>query len=145
MNNYTQCLEKAGAEILNFKEFNTHDHVWQAFVKYNGQKGIVQGIYGSASPEKAYYDEFTVLYDCPLSIIPNGLHFLITPDVDREQTPETFKHYLQCQKDFGELYLEKMFITDKDYFEHLLMAEGEYKITDKAEIEHIQWAINQNW
>ena len=68
---YELCLEKAGAKVLEFKKFGSYQGDWLAFVEYKGQKGIVQGSYGSCSEcdtFAAYSD-----YDNPENSAPKML------------------------------------------------------------------------
>jgi hypothetical protein len=55
---YQNALSAAGAEIHEFKEFGSYQGEWFALVTYNGEKGWVQGCYGSCSGCDSFEAEF---------------------------------------------------------------------------------------
>jgi hypothetical protein len=55
---YKGALAAAGAQVLAFEEFGSWQGDWLAFVEYKGEKGWVQGSYGTCSGCDAFYAEF---------------------------------------------------------------------------------------
>ncbi len=55
---YQSALEAAGAKVLAFESFGSYQGEWLAFVEYNGERGWVQGWYGSCSGCDAFEAEF---------------------------------------------------------------------------------------
>jgi hypothetical protein len=55
---YMSALEAAGATVLAFKEFGTYQGEWYAYVEYQGQRGWVEGSYGSCTQCDAFEAEF---------------------------------------------------------------------------------------
>lgn len=60
---YLKSLEAAGAKVHHFQEFGSYQGDWLACVTYKGQKGFVQGAYGSCSGCDAFQGEFDYSYD----------------------------------------------------------------------------------
>ena len=56
---YEQALEAAGARVLAFQEFGDWQGSWLALVEYQGQRGWVQGSYGSCDYCDAFQSEFS--------------------------------------------------------------------------------------
>ena len=56
---YQQSLEAAGARVLAFQEFGDWQGSWVALVEYQGQRGWVQGAFGSCD----YCDSFQAEFD----------------------------------------------------------------------------------
>ena len=55
---YEMCLEKAGAKVLAFQEFGSYQGEWYALVEYKGDRGWIEGSYGSCSGCDAFESEF---------------------------------------------------------------------------------------
>lgn len=55
---YEMCLEKAGAKVLAFHEFGSYQGEWYALVEYQGERGWIEGSYGSCSGCDAFEAEF---------------------------------------------------------------------------------------
>ena len=55
---YENALEAAGAEVELFKSFGSYQGEWWALVKYDGERGWVNGSYGSCSGCDAFEAEF---------------------------------------------------------------------------------------
>lgn len=55
---YKLALEKAGAKVLEFKEFGSWQGDWYAKVKFKGKIGWINGCYGSCSGCDAFQAEF---------------------------------------------------------------------------------------
>ena len=58
MNDYQQSLEAAGARVLAFEHFGDWQGSWVALVEYQGQRGWVQGAFGSCDYCDAFQAEF---------------------------------------------------------------------------------------
>lgn len=59
---YEMCLEKAGATVVAFQEFGSYQGEWFALVEYNGERGWVEGSYGSCTGCDAFEAEFCDAY-----------------------------------------------------------------------------------
>jgi len=55
---YESALEAAGAAVLQYKSFGSYQGEWVALVDYKGERGWVQGSYGSCSHCDAFEAEF---------------------------------------------------------------------------------------
>lgn len=55
---YQQAMEAAGARILAFEQFGSYQGEWYALVDFDGQRGWVNGSYGSCSGCDAFESEF---------------------------------------------------------------------------------------
>lgn len=55
---YREAMEQAGATIHEFAEFGSYQGEWYALVTWNGEKGWVNGSYGSCSGCDAFESEF---------------------------------------------------------------------------------------
>lgn len=55
---YRSALVAAGAEILEFQEFGDWQGSWVALVEYNGERGWVQGSFGSCTECDSFQAEF---------------------------------------------------------------------------------------
>lgn len=60
---YEMCLEKAGAKVLAFQEFGDYQGSWYALVEYKGERGWVEGSYGSCAGCDAFQSEFFCSYE----------------------------------------------------------------------------------
>ena len=58
MSDYQKALEAAGANVLEFQEFGDWQGSWVALVIYEGERGWVQGSFGSCTGCDAFQDEF---------------------------------------------------------------------------------------
>jgi hypothetical protein len=55
---YKECLELAGATVIDHKEFGSYQGDWIAYVEYKGERGFIKDYYGSCSQCDAYEAEF---------------------------------------------------------------------------------------
>jgi len=144
---YSEALEKAGCKILAFEEFGSYQGTWLAFVEYNGQKGIVEGSYGSCSGCDAFQAEFDY-GDEPTE--ENGKYYKSyrTWDEDEECTKEEFEELKNVADkklaDFGASYLSGG-LYDKAHYEQRLAGLDSDDWFDEETKEYCQWAINQDW
>lgn len=56
---YQQSLEAAGARVIAFQEFGDWQGSWVALVEYQGQRGWVQGAFGSCDYCDAFQAQFS--------------------------------------------------------------------------------------
>jgi hypothetical protein len=62
---YELAIERAGAEVLLFKEFGSYQGDWLAKVVYEGKQMWIHGSYGSCSGCDAFQSEFdNCSHDC---------------------------------------------------------------------------------
>ena len=59
---YKECLEMAGAKIVDYEQFGSYQGDWIAVVEYKGRKGFIKDYYGSCSGCDAYESEFGYSY-----------------------------------------------------------------------------------
>jgi len=59
MSDYQRALEAAGARVLAFSHFGDWQGSWVALVEYQGQRGWVQGAFGSCDYCDAFQSEFS--------------------------------------------------------------------------------------
>ena len=143
---YRQALEKAGCNVLAFEEFGSYQGEWYAFVEYNGEKGIVQGSYGSCSGCDAFQAEFSYSDERSES---NGKYYR-TPwaDEDEEITKEEYdKLGEEAEKklaEFGLSYLSGG-LYNKQHYENKLANIKEDDWFSEEEREGINWVLSQNW
>ena len=145
------CLEKAGANVLDFEEFGSYQGEWLAFVEYKGEKGIVQGSYGSCSGCDAFEAEF-MYEDKPEKgngkFYKNGKTWDEDSECTEEEYNEALKVYEQRLIDFGKSYLEsdgKPCLYGKEHYENRLSKLDLEDWFDNEEKEYIDWAINMPW
>ena len=149
---YKTCLEKAGANVLDYKEFGSYQGDWLAFVEYMGQKGIVTGSYGSCSGCDAFEAEFRFKNSEPEEYegryYKNGYIW----DEDNECSVEEFEiskqEYDNKLAEFGRRYLESngsADLYDKSHYEKRLLQLDPEDWFDNEEKEQIEWALNRQW
>lgn len=147
---YLQCLEKAGAKVLDFKEFGSYQGDWLAFVQYMGETGIVQGSYGSCSGCDAFLAEF----DGSAPEKSDGKFYINDNIWDdscecaEEEYNTALKEYDSKLANFGRRYLEsegRPDLYDKSHYEKRLLELDSDDWFDEEEKEYIEWAINRNW
>jgi hypothetical protein len=59
MSSYRESLVAAGAQVIEFANFGDWQGSWLALVEYQGQRGWVQGYFGSCN----YCDAFEAAFD----------------------------------------------------------------------------------
>ena len=96
---YKNALTAAGAEVVEFDYFGSYQGDWVALVEYKGERGWVQGSFGSCDHCDAFEEEF-------------GWGF----EEDGEETSEQYQARLAS---FGESYLSGLQTTEQvaKYFE----------------------------
>lgn len=140
---YRLALEKAGAIVLDFKEFGSYQGTWLAFVNYNGEIGIVEGSYGSCSYCDAFQHEFDYCGGEPT--IYNNKYYIddqtwADPCTEEEYNEALIK-YNEKLADFGRQYLEPLY--DKQHYENLLSTMDKSDWCDQDEKEYCEWAIEK--
>jgi len=135
---YQLAIEKAGAEILLYKQFGSYQGDWLAKVIYEGKQMWIHGAYGSCSGCDSFQAEFdNCSHDCPIGgdcfdplwndnfhkcnecltilnrLIEFGLHYLYNNAYTQEEIEAQFK-----AKDWGDYeemleYITKNAITEK--------------------------------
>lgn len=142
---YSEALEKAGCKVLNFNEFGSYQGTWLAFVEYNGEKGIVEGSYGSCSGCDSFQAEFDY-YDEPVE--KDGKYFKSHWNDDEEITKDEYdklnKQAEQKLADFGKSYLSGG-LYDRTHYQNKLSNLKPDDWFDDEQKEECEWAINQNW
>lgn len=80
---YSEAMEAAGAEVLEYESFGSYQGDWWALVRYQGQVGWVSGDFGSCSGCDAFDAEFSWGEADPDKLAAFGrgyLDALLTPD-----------------------------------------------------------------
>lgn len=138
---YSEALEKAGCNIIAFKEFGSYQGTWLAFVEYNGEKGIIEGYYGSCSGCDAFEAEFCMIEPTEDDgEFYNGYY----EKVSEERYNELKIEYQNKLRDFGLRYLAGG-LYDKSHYEAQLASLKEDDWFDTETKEYCEWAISQNW
>ncbi len=139
---YKLALEKAGANVLDFQEFGSYQGTWLAFVEYNGEKGIVEGSYGSCSGCDAFQAEFDY---CDTPEISDGKFYKSGHTWDEEdecnedEYKQALENYDQRLIEFGKQYLETLY--DKAHYELMLSKLETDDWFDLETKEYCEWAI----
>lgn len=55
---YEEALRAAGCEVIEFEEFGSYQGEWLALVEIDGERGVVEGCYGSCSGCDSFQAEF---------------------------------------------------------------------------------------
>lgn len=144
---YKISLEKAGCEVLAFKEFGDYQGSWLAFVVYNGERGIVEGSYGSCSGCDAFQAVFD--YGNGVPVEKDGKYYRDQYAWEEDETTkDEFDSLLQsCNErlaDFGRTYLSGG-LSKKKYFEDQLLKVDNDDWFSSEEKEKWEWAIAQEW
>jgi len=107
---YSKTLEKAGAKVLEFKEFGSYQGTWLAKVEYNGEIGWVEGSYGSCSGCDAFQAEFGYAEEPHFY---NEKWHLNWEEVTEEVALAAKKKYEDRLCNFGKTYLESGLYTQE--------------------------------
>jgi len=141
---YQLALEKAGATVLDFKHFGSYQGTWLAFVEYNGEKGIVEGSFGSCSGCDAFQAEFDY---CDEPEISDGKFYKSGRTWDEDEECNEFEYKRAMEKydqkliEFGKNYLEPLY--DKEHYELMLSNLDKDDWFDEETKEYCKWAIAQ--
>ncbi len=148
---YKEALEAAGCKVLAFEEFGSWQGTWLAFVEYNGEKGIVEGAFGSCSHCDAFMGEFDRYGEDPIK--RDGRYYIRYSDwPDNPCTQAEYEAAVANNEqrliDFGKSYLA-VGLYDKAHYqarlERSLQEESQRDWFDEEEREYCQWAVNQDW
>ena len=148
---YQMCLEKAGANVLDFKYFGSYQGDWLAFVEYKGEKGIVQGSYGSCSHCDSFESEFGYSEQPEIKdgkFYKNGNTWNDDNACTEEEYNEAVEEYEERLSDFGKTYLEsngKPDLYSLEHYEQRLSRLDSDDWFNEEEKEYILWAINMAW
>ena len=62
---YKECLELAGAKVIDYAAFGSYQGDWIAYVEYKGKTGFIKDYFGSCSGCDSYKSEFDFSnHDC---------------------------------------------------------------------------------
>lgn len=140
---YSEALEAAGCKVLDFEEFGSYQGDWLAFVEYNGEKGIVEGSYGSCSGCDAFHAEFDY-GDNPTE--RNGKYYKTEYcfDDEDEVSKEEYDRLLLEQKtklsDFGRGYLSGG-LYGKPHYQSALEKLDPEDYFDQEKKEQYEWVL----
>ena len=137
--------------MLDFQEFGSYQGDWLAFVEYKGERGIVQGSYGSCTGCDAFQAEFD--YDDSPSVrdgkfYKNGDTWNEENICTEDEYNEALRVYNQRLSDFGMRYLEaagKPDLYNREHYVLRLANSDDSDWFDREEREYIEWAINRAW
>ncbi len=140
---YSKALEAAGCKVLNFKRFGSYQGTWLAFVEYKGERGIVEGFYGSCS----FCDSFEAAFGFGPDFCEEGGKYYSSyfadeeNEITKEQYEELQKNYQISLADFGSRYLSGG-LYDKEHYERKLSKLDEDDWFDSETKEYCEWAIS---
>ncbi len=106
---YKSALEAAGAEVIKYQEFSSHQGDWLALVKFQNRYGWVRGRYGSCNVCDAFKSEFGHMD----SILIDGKIFDYDTYQDRDATQEEVETYNAHLREFGMGYLEDIYTQEQ--------------------------------
>lgn len=94
MSSYQESLVAAGARVIEFGEFGDWQGTWLALVEYQGQRGWVQGYFGSCTGCDAFqaafdWDSDFVCEDVQQRLAQFGRNYLN----DLQTTEEVLREY----------------------------------------------------
>lgn len=142
---YATTLEKAGCKILDFKEFGSYQGTWLAFVEYKGEKGIVQGSYGSCGGCDSFMMTFDEFED---PIEKDGKYYKNhwQNDIEDEITKSAYDVKMKAVNDelveFGKSYLVGG-LYNKKYYEDKMADLDKEDWFDEETREECEWAISK--
>lgn len=142
---YSEALEAAGCKVIDFQEFGSYQGTWLAYVKYNGEKGIVEGSYGSCSGCDAFQAEFGY-GDAPTEHDGKYYKSEYYWDDDDEITKEEYDKLKSEEekklKDFGLSYLTGGLYSKTHYENKLAVLDSEDWFDEETK-EECEWAISK--
>jgi len=139
---YSEALTAAGCKVIDFKEFGSYQGTWLAFVQYNGEKGIVEGSYGSCSGCDAFEAEFGFIYD---PIEKNGKFYksYFEDEVITKEEFDFIKNEANFKlAEFGRSYLSGG-LYSKTHYENKLAGLDSEDWFDEETKEECEWAISK--
>jgi hypothetical protein len=138
---YKAALEAAGCKVIEFKTFGSYQGEWLALVEYKGERGIIEGYYGSCSHCDAFEAAFG--HDDP-PYIRDGKYIIDWEEVTKEEYEAAHKAYQTKLREFGERYLLAG-LYDRAHYEHRLKGLKSDDWFDSETKEYIQWALAQKF
>jgi len=144
---YSKALEAAGCKVLDFQEFGSYQGDWLAFVEYNGERGIVEGSYGSCSGCDSFLAEFDFCDDPTES---NGKYYKSYRTYNEEEkiTKEEYENLLLEGKnklaDFGRGYLSGG-LYNKAHYQSVLDKLDPEDYFDGEKREICEWALSKDF
>lgn len=127
---YAGALEAAGAVVHAYEEFGSYQGDWWALVTYNGERGWVNGGFGSCSGCDSLQGEFEYNFGEPYEW-----------DADyrerRPKSPEKIAEEIARFADFGRSYLEDALIG-QDEAERKASENLEWDMDAKVMLDFIQ-------
>ena len=134
---YKLTLEKAGAKVLEFKEFGSYQGTWLAKVEYDRETGWVQGSYGSCSGCDAFQAEFEWSEE-PYYNEQDKTWELNYEVVTEEVALDAQNKYNNKLCNFGKTYLDSGLYT-QEQIEKLISEDIEW---DPEAEEMLKWVQN---
>lgn len=138
---YSDTLTAAGAKVIDYSSFGSYQGTWLALVEYNGEKGIVEGYYGSCSHCDALQSEFD---EWAQPFEKEGKYYKDYGDeeITKDQYDEYWEDLEIRMKNFGEQYL-KQGMNTKEYYQKMLENLNEDDWFDSEKQEYCKWAIDR--
>ena len=99
---YQESLEAAGARVLAFSHFGDWQGSWVALVEYQGQRGWVQGAFGSCDYCDAFQSEFSWDSDFTCEDVQDRLAQFGRTYLDDLQTTEQILRQYDADADWDE-------------------------------------------
>jgi hypothetical protein len=102
MSDYQRALEAAGARVLAFGHFGDWQGSWVALVEHAGQRGWVQGAFGSCDYCDAFQSEFSWDSDFTCEDVQDRLAQFGRDYLDDLQTTEQILRQYDADADWDE-------------------------------------------
>ena len=102
MSDYQRALEAAGARVLAFEHFGDWQGSWIALVEYQGQRGWVQGSFGSCDYCDAFQSQFSWDSDFTCQDVQEQLAQFGRTYLDDLQTTEQILRQYDADADWDE-------------------------------------------
>ena len=102
MSDYQRALEAAGARVLAFEHFGDWQGSWVALVEYQGQRGWVQGSFGSCDYCDAFQSQFSWDSDFTCQDVQEQLAQFGRTYLDDLQTTEQILRQYDADADWDE-------------------------------------------
>ena len=99
---YRDSLEAAGARVIAFEHFGDWQGSWVALVEYQGQRGWVQGSFGSCDYCDAFQSEFSWDSDFTCEDVQDRLAQFGRGYLDDLQTTEQILRQYDADADWDE-------------------------------------------
>jgi hypothetical protein len=130
---YQEAMEAAGAEVHEYKEFGSYQGTWIADVTYRGERGYVEGSYGSCSGCDAFQGEFDYSWDHEHD---NRKYYNPSYEEPLAGCPKC-EEYKTKLKEFGEGYLHSIVPKEQLVSIYRKKVADDYSWEDDKEI--LEW------